>query len=82
MSGEVLSHDKGLRMRLQRREVGIVDCLDHGFFDRLVHAFDLAIDPGVADLSSTIVSSAAVSLALHGLPGPIERPAWWLVIAI
>ncbi|MNG04948.1 hypothetical protein D3C84_881160 [compost metagenome] len=76
-SGEVVGHHEGQHVRLQRSEVGIAEGLDRGFFDRPVHALDLAIGPGGVGLSQTMLDAVLVAdtiknVSTEAIRGPVD----------
>lgn len=68
VSGEALGHHKDQHVRFQRCEVGIVEDLDRGLFDRPVHALDLAVGPGMVDLGQTVLDAVFVADAIKNVP--------------
>lgn len=58
----------------QRSEIGIVEGLDCGFFNRPVHALDLAIGSGVVGLGQAMFDAVLVAYAIRNVSTePIGR---------
>jgi len=73
VSGEVVGHHEGQHVSLQHSGVGIAEGVDRGFFDRPVHALDLAIGPGVVDLGQTMLDAVQVADTIKNVPTEIIR---------
>ena len=57
--GEVVGHQEGGQVRAELGVVVVVEALDGGFLDRVVHAFDLAVGPGVVGLGEAVLDAVA-----------------------